>query len=62
MNTPKEVAGGIIRDLPDDVTYDDIIYRLYVCAKIERALEEAESGQLVDQEEVEKMMSKWIVE
>jgi len=62
MNTPKEAAAEIIRDLPDDATYDDIMYRLYVRSKVEHAMKEAEEGNLIDQEEVEKMMSKWIIE
>ena len=62
LNTPKEAASEIIRDLPENATFDDIMYRLYVRAKVERALKEAEEGDLVDQEDAEKMMSKWIVE
>ena len=61
MNTPKEAASEIIRDLPEDATFDDIMYRLYVRAKVEHALKEAEEDNLVEQEEAEKMMSKWIV-
>ena len=62
METPKQAANDIIRGLPDDATFDDIMYRLYVRAKIERALKEAEAGNLVDQDEAEKMMSKWTVQ
>ncbi|MDP8240876.1 MAG: hypothetical protein P9X24_17445 [Candidatus Hatepunaea meridiana] len=62
MNTPKEAAAEIIHDLPDNATYDDIMYHLYVRAKIERAMKDVNEGNLIEQEEVEEMMKKWIIE
>lgn len=62
MNTPKETAAEMISKLSDDVTYEDIMYHLYVCAKIERGMKDVEEGRLIDQEEVEEMMKKWIIE
>jgi len=62
MNTPKEAVAEIICDLPDDATYEDIMYRLYVRAKVEHAMKEADEGNLIDQEDAEKIMSKWIIE
>jgi len=62
MNTPKEAVAEIIRDLPDDATYDDIIYHIYVRSRIERGLKDVEEGRVFSQEEVEEMMKKWIIE
>ena len=44
MNTPKEATAEILKELPDDATYDDIMYRIYVRTKIERGLKDMEDG------------------
>ena len=62
MPTPKEAAAEIIRDLPETATYDDIMYRLYVLTRLEQARKEVAEGDFVEQEEVEQMMKKWIIE
>jgi len=59
MLTPKQSVGEILRELPDDVTYDDIIYRLYARSKIERAMEDIREGRVVDQEEAERLTAQW---
>ena len=58
MNTPKQATAEILKELPDDATFDDIMYRLYVLTKIERGLAEANQGLLIDQEDAEKAMEK----
>ncbi len=61
MNTPKEAYIELGKILPDDVTYDDIMYRLYVLTEIEAGIAEADQGLLIDQEEAEKAMDKWLI-
>jgi len=56
--TPKQSVGEILRELPDDVSYDDIIYRLYARSKIERAMESAETEPLIEHEAVERDLAK----
>jgi predicted transcriptional regulator len=53
--TVKKQAVDLIQNLPDEVTWDDIMYRLYVRQKIERGLKDAAEGKLVSQEEVERL-------
>ncbi len=60
MNTPKQTTAEILKELPDDATFDDIMYRLYVLTKIERGLAEVDQGLLIDQEDAEKAMEKWL--
>jgi len=62
MNSAKEATAEILRELPDDASFDDIMYRLYVLTKVKKGLTEAEHGLLVNQEEAEKLMDKWLVE
>ena len=62
MSTAKEDVRRILDNLPDDATLEDIQYHLYVRQKIEHALEEADSGQVVDHKDVEQQMKKWLDE
>ncbi len=45
----------------DNRTLEDIQYNLYVIQEIERGLKDAEEGRVYDEEEIEKKMSKWLV-
>ncbi len=48
----KQVVQEIARQLPDDCTWDDVMYQLYVRAKIEAGLSDADQGRVTDQEQV----------
>ena len=54
MDTIKEEARKIIDKLPDQATWDDIMYEFYVKKKLEVALKAAEEGRVVPHEEVKK--------
>jgi predicted transcriptional regulator len=60
MATPKQEVNKLLARLPDDCSLEDIQYHLYVLQKIERGLKDAEEGRVYTQEEVEKMMTKWL--
>ena len=57
---PKQAALKMLRNLKDDVSYDDIMYELYVLEKIERGLLELDQGKVIPHEEVKKSLSKWL--
>jgi hypothetical protein len=40
--------------LPDQASFDDAMYALYVRQKLERSLKAAEEGKITSQEEMEK--------
>lgn len=54
MSQAKEAAIKIITNLPDQATWDDIMYQLYVKKKIELSLKSAEEGKVYSHEEVKK--------
>jgi len=60
MQTAKQEVSELLNRLPDDCSLEDIQYHLYVLQKIERGLKDVEEGRVYTQEEVEKMMSKWL--
>lgn len=54
MSTVKEEAKKLIDKLPDQVTWDDIMYEFYVKKKLEIALKAAEDGRVISHEEVKR--------
>ncbi len=62
MQNAKQEAIKILQTLPDDSTFEEIQYRLFVRQKIEQGLEDIEQGKTYSQEMVEKRMEKWVEE
>jgi len=60
MSTPKEEVRKMLDRLPDDSSFEDIQYHIYVREKIERGLKDVAEGRVLSQEEVERRMSKWL--
>ena len=60
MKTAKEEVRRMLEQIPDDATFEDIQYHIYVREKIERGLKDVKEGRLLSQEEVEQRMSKWL--
>ena len=60
MQTVKQEVSNLLQRLPENCSLEDVQYHLYVLQKIERGLKDAEEGRVYTQEEVEKMMSKWL--
>ena len=58
--TTKDRIVEIMQDLPDDVTFEDAIYELYVAFKIERGLEQADNGEGVPHEEAKQRFAEWL--
>lgn len=52
----KSSARETIESLPEDATWDDVLYRMYVRQKIEAGLADAETGKLVSTDEVRKRL------
>ena len=48
--------------LPDDATWKDMQYSIYVRERIERGRSEAADGKILDEHEAERRMKAWLVE
>ncbi len=57
MSTAKEEVRKLI---PEDATFEDIQYHIYIQEKIERGMKDIEKGNVLSQEEIERRMSKWL--
>jgi predicted transcriptional regulator len=60
MSTAKEEVRKMLEQLPDDASFEDIQYHIYVREKIGRGLKDIQEGRVVSQEDVEERMSKWL--
>ncbi len=48
----KEEAQDLLKNLPKDATWDDLMYKIYVRQAIEAGLKDSEAGRTIDVEEV----------
>lgn len=60
MQTAKQEISRLLTRLPDDCSIEDVQYHLYVLQKIERGIKDKEEGRVYTQEEVEKLMARWL--
>lgn len=58
MSTPKQEVRLLLDQIPDDATFEDIQYHIYVREKIERGLKDVEEGRVVSEEELGYRMQK----
>ena len=58
MQAIKEEAIHLIKSLPENCSWDDIIYEFYVKKKTELGLEAAREGKVLDHEDVKKRFAK----
>lgn len=56
MGIAKKEAIRIIENLPEQASWDDIMYELYVKKKIETSLDAAASGKVLSHDEVKKRL------
>ena len=62
METPVDEVRRLLDRLPAEASFEDIQYHIYVQQAIRRGLEAAERGELIEQDEVERRMAKWLGE
>ncbi|UTR12153.1 hypothetical protein MM300_07640 [Evansella sp. LMS18] len=59
MSTKEEVI-KLIKDLPENVTLEDIMRELYVRSKIEKGITDLNDGKVVSHDEVKEKLGKWL--
>lgn len=50
----------LVEPLEDDVSFEDIIYELYVLEKIQRGMKDAHEGRVVSHAEAKERLSRWL--
>lgn len=57
MSIVKKEAKKILNNLPDEASWDDLMYEMYVRKKIDEGLKAADEGKILTHEEVKKRFS-----
>jgi hypothetical protein len=60
MSTAKQDVEKLLRNLPDNVSVEDIQGHLYVLDKVRRSLEDARVNGTLSQEQLESRFSRWL--
>ena len=60
MSAIKDEAYKMITNLPENCTYEDIQYHLYVIEKIQKGKERAATGETLSHAKAKERMSKWL--
>ena len=56
VTTVRDEARRLVEQLPDDATWDDILYQIYVRQSVEAGLEDCRAGRLVPTSEVRRRL------
>ena len=60
MEAVKQEAQDMIQSLPDNCTYEDSQYHLYVIEKIKNGINRANDGEVSSHKDAKKRMAKWL--
>ena len=55
----KQEALEAIQRLPDNVDFEEIVYRLYVLNKIHQGMQDIEAGRTISHEELVREIERW---
>jgi predicted transcriptional regulator len=58
MSTAKEEAIKTISRLPEEASWDEIMYKIYVKRKIEEGIKAADEGRTVPHEKVKELITR----
>ena len=58
--TTKQKVIQAVRTLPQNASFEDAMERLFFLAKVEKGLQQADSGQTIAHEKVEQKMKQWL--
>lgn len=58
--SPKKNTEKLLKDLPENCSYDDIQYHLYVIQKVEKGLKDADEGNTYSTSQVRSKFRKWV--
>jgi predicted transcriptional regulator len=56
---PKDEVRRLLDAIPDEASYEDIQYHIYIQQKIDRGLEASDGGDFMSDAEIEQRISRW---
>jgi len=60
MGSAKDEVSSMLNKLPDDASYEDIQYHLYVLEKVKRGLKRAETEGAIPHQDAKTRLGKWL--
>ena len=60
MGSPKDEVSSLLKNLPDNASYEDIQYHVYVLEKVKRGLERADAEGAIPHETAKARLGKWL--
>jgi hypothetical protein len=60
MGSPKDEVSSLLQKLPDDASFEDIQYHLYVLEKVRRGLERADAEGAIAHDAAKERFGKWL--
>ena len=54
----KAAARSVLDSMPDDVSWDEVHYRLYVREQIEAGLADSDAGRVVDSDQIRQRLDE----
>lgn len=60
MGSPKDEVNSLLQKLPDDASFEDIQYHLYVLEKVRRGLERADVEGAISHDAAKERLGKWL--
>jgi len=58
--TVKQQILQAMEQLPEDADFEQAMEKLYLLFKVQRGIEQADTGRVVSQDEVERRVSEWL--
>jgi len=59
MSTKEKIIERI-KKLPDSVTFDEILDHIILIEKIERGIQQSDNNMVVDEDDLDKKLYKWL--
>ena len=59
MSSVKEEMTRIIREQPDDSSFDEILRELALARMIDRGLQDSDAGRVISDDEMKQQMNQW---
>lgn len=60
MSNIKQAVIDVLAKLPDDCTYEDVQYQLYVRERIEKGIKDVDEGRHIPHNEAKARFQEWL--
>ena len=60
MNTAKDEVRRLLDDLPDEASFEDIQYQVYLLDEVSRGSRESDLGEGIEHGEVKRHLARWL--